>query len=636
MCGITGFIDFNKRSSKNTLENMTDVLHHRGPDDSGHSFFENDSFSLGMGHRRLSVLDLSTHGHQPMSFESLEIVYNGEVYNFQEIREELQQFSYSFDSDSDTEVILKAYHKWGIKAVDKFNGMFAISIYDKVAKKIILIRDRTGIKPLYWYFKDDLFLFSSELKSFHEHKKFDKAISKDALALYLQYGYILEPYSIFESTYKLKAGHYIEIDLNTKQIEEIVYWDVVDFYNKPKLNITEDEALEKMEELFISAFKYRMVSDVPVGVFLSGGYDSSLVAAIVQSNQKEKLNTFTIGFHEKGFDESPYAKEVAKVLGTNHNEYYCTQKDALEIIPKLAEIYDEPFGDSSAIPTVLVSRLAKDKVTVSLSADGGDEIFAGYSKYDTTLKYFNKFSILPNSVKIVLGFVMDKINPKHVPILNKSYNFETRYKKIRNILKAKNSVEAMQYTSEFFTFQEVQLLLKGDVESFETNFDKKLSNVNDEVNKMLAIDYKTYMCDDILTKVDRATMSVSLEGREPLLDYRIIEFASQLPSSLKYKNGNKKWLLKEVVHKYLPKEIMDRPKKGFGVPITEWFKDELKEYFLKYLNKERLDKEGLLNSDEIIKLRDKYLSGDKENVQRLWSILMFEMWYERWINNEKN
>lgn len=634
MCGITGFVDFNKRSTKVTLVEMTDALHHRGPDDSGYSYFDNKYVSLGLGHRRLSVLDLSLHGHQPMKFENFEIVYNGEIYNFMEIKNELLKHGYKFESDSDTEVILKSYHKWGIAAVDKFNGMFAISIYDKINQKIVLIRDRTGIKPLYWYFKDDLFLFSSELKSFHKHKKFDKVINKNSLALYLQYGYILEPHTIFENTFKLKSGHYLEVDLKNKKIKETVYWNIVDFYNKPKLKITEKEAISKIEKLFISSFKYRMISDVPVGVFLSGGYDSSLVTAIVQSTQKEKINTFTIGFHEKGFDEAPFAKKVAKELNTNHTEYYCTQKDALEIIPLLVDIYDEPMGDSSAIPTVLVSKLAKEKVTVSLSADGGDEIFAGYGKYDTSIKYFHKFSSLPKNLKLFIGFIMDNINPKYIPILNKSYNFETRYKKIRNILKAKNSIEAMKYTSEVFTEKEMKKLLKADTKVPKTNFEDELTDVNDDINKMLAIDYKTYMTDDILTKVDRASMSVSLEGREPLLDYRIIEFVSQLPSSLKYKNGNKKWLLKQVVHKYLPEKLMNRPKKGFGVPITEWFQDELKDYFLIYLNKERLDKEGLFNTNEVIELRDKYLAGNQENVQKLWLILMFEMWYEKWMGSK--
>ena len=631
MCGIAGFCDFSKKSSNNILKNMTDVLHHRGPDDSGYFWDENDYSQIALGHRRLSILDLSAHGHQPMSFEHLDVVFNGEVYNFKEIKKELLELGYAFYSDSDTEVILKSYHQWGIKAVDRFNGMFAITIYDKKANKLVFIRDRAGVKPFYYYKKDSLILFSSELKSFHKHPVFQKEINKSSLSLYLQFGYIPEPHSIFKNTYKLKAGNYIEIDLKSQNFKEIKYWDVVDFYNKPKLDISQDEAIEKTEELLKSSFEYRMVSDVPVGVFLSGGYDSSVVTAILQNQRSEKLNTFTIGFKEKGFDEAPYAKQVAKYLGTNHTEYYCTQKDALEIIPKLCEMYDEPFGDSSAIPTTLVSQLARKYVTVSLSADGGDEIFAGYSKYTTTMQYFNKFNSVPNSIKSIVRFGMDNINPKHIPILNKTYNFATRYEKINAILKAKNSVEAMKYTSEYFTKKERDKLLKAGFDDLSTNFDIKVANTNDEINQMLAIDYKTYMVDDILTKVDRATMSVSLEGREPLLDYRLIEFVSQLPSNLKYKNGDKKWLLKQITHKYLPKKMMDRPKQGFGVPLTEWFRDELKEYFMVYLDEKRIEKEGLFDSKEIVKLRDSYLLGNKENVQKLWFLLMFEMWYEKWM-----
>jgi len=631
MCGITGFCDFGKKSNKQVLENMTDVLHHRGPDDSGYSFYENKYANIGLGHRRLSILDLSNHGHQPMQFENLEIVYNGEVYNFQEIKEELKQYNYAFDSSSDTEVILKAYHKWGIKAVDKFNGMFAIAIYDRVNGKLILIRDRAGVKPFYYYKTDDIFMFSSELKSFHQNVSFKKEIDKDSLALYLQYGYIAQPHTIFQNTYKLKSGHYIEIDVKSKDIIEKKYWDVIEFYNKPKIDIGEDEAIDKVEELLKSSFEYRMVSDVPVGVFLSGGYDSSVVTAILQSNMKEKLNTFTIGFKEKGFDEAPYAKEVARYLGTNHTEYYCTAKDALNIVPKLCEIYDEPFGDSSAIPTTLVSSLAKKDVSVTLSADGGDEIFAGYGKYDHCLNYFNKFDKIPKSIKALIRSGMNIIKPQYIPILNNTYNFNTRYEKVKNILQANNIIESMKYISQHFTNSEINNLLKEPINILQTNFDNKVNDYNDQINQMLAIDYQTYMSDDILTKVDRATMSVSLEGREPLLDHRIVELVAQMPSNLKYKNGDKKWLLKQITHKYLPKELMDRPKMGFGVPIQEWFKNDLKEYFMIYLNKERLDNEDLLNSNEVVRLRDEYLNGDSNNVQRLWFILMFEMWYEKWM-----
>ena len=633
MCGIAGFVDFNKRSNLDTLKKMTDVLHHRGPDDSGYFFDENNSAQVGLGHRRLSILDLSTHGHQPMAYDNIDIVYNGEVYNFGEIKEELEAYDYTFDSNSDTEVILKAYHKWGLKAVDKFNGMFAIAIYDKTISKLFLIRDRSGIKPLYWYHRDGNLLFASELKSMHEHPNFKKEINIDSVSLFLQLQFIPEPHTVFNDTYKLRAGHFVEIDLRKQNIQEHKYWDVIDSYNKPKLDISENDAIEELEKLLKSSFEYRMVSDVPVGIFLSGGYDSSIVTAMLQHQRAEKLKTFTIGFHEKGFDEAPYAKAVAKHLGCEHHEYYCTQKDALEIIPTLATIYDEPFADVSAIPTTLVSKLARKEVTVSLSADGGDELFAGYDKYDRALNYNRKFSNLSGGLRNSIASTMDIINPNYIPFLHSTFNFQTKYNKLKTMLKSSNSIEIMKEVEFYMTFDEANKVLKNRAKVVKTNYDKfcDINESNDDINSMLAIDYKTYMVDDVLTKVDRATMSVSLEGREPFLDYRIIEFAATLPSHLKYKDGVKKSILKEITHKYLPKEMMNRPKMGFGVPIHEWFKDELKEYFLHYLSYERLEKEGIFDSKEVLRLRDKYLNGENQNVDILWSILMFEMWYERWM-----
>ncbi len=631
MCGISGFVDFNKKSDKNILKSMTDVLHHRGPDDSGYLFEQLDSCNLGFGHRRLSILDLSKHGHQPMFYDNLVITYNGEIYNFSEIKLELEESGDEFISNSDTEVILHSFKKWGKEAVHKFNGMFVFAIWDKSLNKINIYRDRAGVKPLYWYFKNGLLMFSSELKSFHEHKNFVKEINTDALVLYLQYGYILQPYTIFKDTHKLRAGHYLEINLENKEIKENKYWDVIDFYNKPKLNVTEEEAIEHIEELLKSSFEYRMVSDVPVGVFLSGGYDSSIVTAILQKNRKEKIKTFTIGFHEKGFDEAPYAKKVAEILGTEHTEYYCTQKDALEILPKLPKMYDEPFGDSSAIPTALVSKLAREQVTVSLSADGGDEIFMGYNKYPMVLKYYNYFFKIPRFIKPVIVKIMEKINPEYIPLWNKIYEHERKYEKIKNILKLNDSIGILKFFSQVFVNKHVYSLFKSSIIELKTDFDLNSLKEKDEINKILAVDYKTYMVDDILTKVDRATMSVSLEGREPMLDYRLIEYMAQLPSSLKYKNKIKKYLLKKITHKYLPKGLMDRKKMGFGVPVIEWFKDELKEYFLKYLNEERLKTEGFFNVNEIIKLRDDYFNGNKQNITKLWFLLMFEMWYEEWM-----
>lgn len=631
MCGIAGFCDFNMASKKSDLVAMTDVLHHRGPNDSGYEMFKCTGAQIGLGHRRLSILDLTSHGHQPMIYENLVMVYNGEIYNFESIKIELQGFGYQFQSDSDSEVVLKAFHKWGVKSVDKFNGMFAFVILDNINNKLFFLRDRTGVKPLYYYKLDDLFLFSSELKSFHHHPGFLKKIDPNSLRLYLKFGYIPEPYCIFKNTYKLKSGTYLEIDLKNGVAVENTYWSVIDYYNKPKLNISEDEAVDELEILFKSSFDYRMIADVKVGVFLSGGYDSSLLAAILQSNRTEKLNTFTIGFKEKGYDEAPDAKTIASYLGTNHTEYYCTQKDALEILPRLCEIYDEPFGDSSAIPTCLISELARKKVGVTLSADGGDEIFAGYDKYFIAMNYHNFFELIPAKVRTALSSGLKKINPRYLPFINKKYNFSTRYEKIINILDSGSIVQSMSSVSKYFTDKECSMFLKDYGVDRVTNFDLSFKNGETDLDKMLAIDYKTYLVDDILVKIDRASMSCGLEGREPLLDYRIIEFVAQLPDSFKYNGNNRKSLLKQVAHRYLPKDMMDRPKKGFSVPLTDWFKDELREYFMVYLDPDRIEKEGFFEAEEVVKLRDSYLMGNKENVQKLWFLLMFGMWYERWM-----
>lgn len=625
MCGIAGFCDFNKKSNKQALVNMTDVLNHRGPDDSGYSFYENNYAHIGLGHRRLSILDLSTHGHQPMAFENLDIVYNGEVYNFKKIRAELEKFNYNFESDSDTEVILKAYHKWGIKAVDKFNGMFAISIYDKENEKLVFIRDRAGVKPFYCYNENDLFLFSSELKSFYKHNQFKKEIDLDSVALFLQMGYIPEPYSIFKNTYKLKAGHYLELDLKTKNLEEKKYWDVTDFYNMPKFDISEDEAILKTEELLKSAFNYRMVSDVPVGVFLSGGYDSSVVTALIQSQREEKLKTFTIGFYEDKYNEAPHAKKVAEHLGTEHTEYYCTEQEALDIFPTLCDIYDEPFGDSSAIPTTLVSKITREKVTASLSADGGDEVFGGYGKYLTNLEKQSK--LIANIKNITGSKALNKLaNFIQTNGLRNDIYFENKVAK----LSYEDSIELQKLIPYYSTPLLNEKLIKGyKYKRVESNFDKidMLSEDLGSLDKMLAIDYKTYMTDDILHKVDRATMSVGLEGREPFLDHRIIEFIARLPSEMKIKNGDTKWLLKQITHKYLPTEIMDRPKMGFGIPIEQWLKGGLKNYLEEYLND---DMDSILDGRELVKIKKQFLLG-RINSTLVWNILIFQMWYRKWM-----
>lgn len=630
MCGITGFCDFNKNVPESTLVKMTDELYHRGPDDVGHCFYENENANIGLGHRRLSILDLSSNGHQPMCYDYLEIVYNGEVYNFREIQTELETLGYRFYSESDTEVILKSYHKWGIKAVEKFNGMFAISIYDKKENKLTFVRDRAGVKPFFYYIKDGLILFASELKSFHANDKFKKKINLDAVADFLHNGYVTEPLCIFENAYKLRAGHFLQIDLVSREIEEKQYWNLEDAFLQPKYELSENEIVLATENLLKSACEYRMIADVPTGVFLSGGYDSSAVTALLQSQRTEKLKTFTIGFDEKSHDEAPFAKTIAKHLGTDHTEFYCTAKDALDIIPTLAEIYDEPFGDNSAIPSILVSRLASKDVKVVLSADGGDELFAGYKKYGRALKLHEVSQRIPQFVQQPLLWAMKNIDPEALPLSSYFYNFSTRYEKLANLLESTSTGAALRHTSSLFTKSELQRLISKRCQHKTENFQLG-QQISDNIDEILLIDYKTYLLDNILVKMDRATMSVSLEGREPLLDYRLAEFAARIPSHYKYRKGQKKWILKQIVHNYIPENLMDRPKKGFGVPLSDWFKADFKELLTTYLDPVKIQKEGIFNPQEVVKMRDSHLRGENISTRKLWHILMFEMWFEKWM-----
>lgn len=629
MCGIAGFSDFKKKSDLTILRAMTDVIAYRGPDDQGQIIEDFEETSIGLGHRRLSILDLSPLGHQPYQYKNYRLVFNGEVYNFKEIREKLIAKGYSFQSNSDTEVIIKSFEAYGISCIQDFIGMFSFTLLDTTTEKLYLVRDRAGVKPMHWYWKDDLFLFGSELKSFQCHPRFTKEMDLDSLALYFQYSYIPAPYTIFKNTHKLRPGHFLELDLKRKSIQLHKYWDVIDFYNKPKLDISYHDAEQEVEKLLKSACEYRMVSDVPVGVFLSGGYDSSAVASILQAGRTEKLKTFTIGFDEPAYNEAPHAKKVAEHLGTDHTEYYCTHKEAFDIIPSLPDIYDEPFGDNSIIPTTLVSQVAIKKVKVALSADGGDEVFAGYPKFQMSLNYSQKF---PTWLSEGISKTMGLVNPEHIPFTRQTFNFATRYKKIQLILGQHDPVFAMKIISQFNIQSELKKRLKFSFQERKTDFDigPEINEGNDYLNRMLAIDYRTFLVDNNLTKVDRATMSVSLEGREPLLDHRIIELVSQLPSHFKQHEGKTKIILKNIVHKYVPPAIMDRPKMGFIVPIMGWFKNELKDLIMHHLSDNRLKSEGLFHHQEVIALRDRYLRGDMENIQKIWHLLIFQMWKERW------
>ena len=635
MCGIAGFIDFHKKSTTSNIQSMIEPLNHRGPDGEGVSLFKSKNAIIGFGHKRLSIIDLSQAGKQPMALNHLHITYNGEIYNYQEIKNELLELGHHFNGESDTEMILHAYTEWGIKAVERFIGMFAIALFDEKKQEVVFIRDRAGVKPLFYYQKNDLILFSSELKSFHEHPEFEKKLDLNAVAAYMQYGNVPTPHCIFKNCGKIKPGHYLKINLENKSQQEIQYWNVYDFYNQPKLNLSFPEAKIQTKELLKSAFNYRMVADVPVGVFLSGGYDSTTVSSLIQAESTARLKTFTIGVPDIGLNEAPYARDIAKHLGTDHTEINCTEEEAIEMIKDLPFFYDEPFADSSAIPTTLVSKAARKDVTVALSADGGDEIFGGYNRYDFMHRYGKTLNSIPKAVRKILVGAMGNISSEKIPVLKDKYNFHNRYEKLKTVLNDPSEKEIMLSLSQQFNDEQMKSVMKSEFTSLPTMFQSKemLEDFKSPLSYMMAIDFQTYMLDDILQKVDRATMTNSLEGREPMLDHRILEFAAQLPDEYKYQNGIKKRILREITHDYIPKELLDRPKMGFAIPIAKWLKNELRDHVEEYLNEDRIEKQGIFNWEFITKLKMDFYKGRKEYDSKIWYFLMFQMWYERWMEN---
>ena len=630
MCGICGFIDFKFNSDVDVLYNMTSTLHHRGPNDKGLEVEQFEFARVGFGHTRLSILDLSTAGRQPMNYKNLLIVFNGEIYNYKEIGEELINLGHNFISESDTEILLHAFDEWGISSIDKFIGMFAFAILNKDNNKIYLVRDRAGVKPLYYYWNDGLFLFASELKSITKHPRFKKKIDIYSFHQYMDLGYIPAPNCIFKNSYKLSPGHYIVFDIDNNNYEIFKYWDVKDYYRLPKLDIGYKVAKEKVNELLHSAYEYRMVSDVPVGVFLSGGYDSTSVAAILQSSRtNSKIKTFTIGFQD-GNNEAPFAKAIAEYLGTDHSEYFCSTKEAQDIIPQLPLIYDEPFSDSSAIPTIMVSKLARESVMVALSADGGDEIFAGYSIYNDFLKRMALIEKIPVELRKITGSIA---NLTSKALLKAHPTSSRKLSIIDAILSKKNGCSPLQVYKHFFLLNKVfkNTLFSSLPKDLISEFDSDYSDFSDVLSIVQAVDFKMYMSDDILTKVDRATMSVSLEGREPLLDHRIIEFVAQLPSNYKF-GFSQKMILKDIVHDFVPKNLMDRPKAGFSIPLVNWLSTDLNYLVHENLNEKQLSKSGLLNTKEVLILVSDFNSGNLANTDILWKLIQFQIWYSMWMD----
>ncbi len=630
MCGFTGIVDFNNQSTVEDLTRMADSIIHRGPDDSGNEFFMDGGVSVGFGFRRLAIIDLSPKGHQPMRTpdERLILMLNGEIYNYKEVRALLIDRGYKFVSESDTEVVLHAYSCWGIKMLQHFIGMFSIAIYDREKAEIFLIRDRAGVKPLFWYFANDLLLFGSELKVFHRHTGFKKELDINSVGMFLNNGTIPAPFSIFKNVQKVRPGFWLKIDLRTKSISTECYWSAVDCYNQPASQLNYTEAKSATKDVLQSACNYRMVADVPVGVFLSGGYDSTAVAALIRDSGVN-LNTYTIGFEEAAYNEANHAKAVANHIGSIHTEYICKIDDAKGIIPELPDIYDEPFGDPSAIPTTLVSRIARKYVTVALSADAGDELFAGYSRHVKAHKYLNRWVSVPDSVKSVLKWPASICSGLTTSSIGRANKFD----RLHEMLSAIDISDAFNSINETYSNNEIRNLLKGKAGRHVPFLisGAKFEPAVSVLNRVLAIEYSTYLVDDILQKVDRATMSCSLEGREPLLDHRILELVATFPDEFKLKEGNGKVILKDIVHDFVPREIMERPKMGFGVPIDKWLKSDLRELFEEVLDPEKIASGDVLDVDAVIQLKESYLNGSIQDIYRIWYVFVFQQWYNKWM-----
>lgn len=637
MCRIAGFWDFGFKGEYDLVKvivAMRDTLCHGGPDDAG-DYIDRD-MHLALGHRRLSVIDLSAAGHQPMRDETdkINITYNGEVYNFMEIKEELIKEGFNFISGSDTEVILNAYRRWGIDCVKRFRGMWAFAIWDSNRRELILCRDRFGVKPLYWYYKDGLFIFASELKSMHRHPGFSRELDEEGLSLYLKYGYINSPYSIFKNTHKLEPGKILIVDVNGK-IREYRYWDAQETFleaQEKKIEKNEIALIEECERVLAESFKLRMVADVPVGVFLSGGIDSSLVAALLQKKNGNHIKTFTIGFKEPEFNEAEWAKKAAAILGTEHHELYCSAEDAFEIVKEITQIYDEPFADSSAIPTFLLSRFAKEHIKVALSGEGADELFCGYERYWFLAEKAEKFPL-----RLSLPFILKLLSPEvassicsRLKIFPKINNYCDVHKKLKDIFSAKDMGSRYDISVRTFFDSEIKNLGLPSGYGIYPYFTQ--DSLLDHFSRMMLFDINTYLPEDLLTKLDRATMAVSLEGREPFLDIEVFKIAASLPLHLKYRRGKTKYILREILGKYLPKDIIDRPKHGFTVPVHTWLKKELKDRYRGYLNEKNIKKEGIFDYRQISRVVSDFERYNGCNIARVWSLFVFESWKERWMS----
>ena len=632
MCGISGFISnkINNSAFMNSIAlDMSNQLKHRGPDDNG--IWINEINGIVLAHNRLSIIDLSIAGHQPMISNSKRFIlsFNGEIYNHKDLRKELEfKSSINWKGTSDTETLIYCSEYWGIKAtIKKILGMFAISLWDNVEKKLYLIRDRFGEKPLYYGFVNGSMVFASELKAIKKFPDFNNNISKEAVDKYLRLSYIPSPLSIYENIFKLDAGSILCLNLskneyNRNNIEIKEWWSLQESIkeDKKKLITDELEVENNLLKLLRDSIKLQSQADVPIGAFLSGGVDSSLVCAIMQEQKLKKIKTFTIGFENKLFDESNYAKDVSNHLKTEHYEHIISINEVRNIIPKLSSIYDEPFADSSQIPTYLVSKITKEQVSVSLSGDGADELFGGYDRYSTWLKKINLIESIPYSIR---SFAALSINLATTIIPN-NYS-KKKLKRISNILSEKY-IKDNYFNQPLSQWgRDCQMLKEIQNSKFKNFF---LNEADSSAAQLMYTDLKTYLVDDILCKVDRASMASSLESRAPFLDQRIVDFSSRVPLKMKIKNNTNKYILKKMLQKYLPKNLIYRDKKGFSIPLQEWLKGPLREWSNDLLNPTRIKKQGLINSDLFNNEWTGFVNNKNESTSQIWSLLMLQSWME--------
>ncbi|MEE4353887.1 MAG: asparagine synthase (glutamine-hydrolyzing) [Desulfatiglans sp.] len=642
MCGFVCFKSLDSfQSLYGDLPGAVSSLAHRGPDDSG-LFFDEKS-GVGLGHRRLSIIDLTAAGRQPMTSEDgkVSIVYNGEVYNFKEIRSRLEGLGHSFFSSTDTEVVLKAYMEWGKDCLDHFVGMFAFVIWDSGKQTFFAARDRLGIKPFYYYFDGKNLICASELKAIMAFRSFPRNIDFEALQLFFHYQYIPAPKTIFQNTYKLPPGHCGLFDGTDLDVRS--YWEIpegpVGSSNAPD---NERDALDELDLLLTRAVSDRLISDVPLGALLSGGIDSSMVVALMQKVNSTPVRTFSIGFDVEGFDEAPWASQVARHLGTEHTELYVETKDALEVVSRLPEIYDEPFADSSAIPTYLVSRLARSNVTVALSGDGGDEQFAGYTRYWGARDMWERLRKAPYVIRRSIGEAL-RIVPAHflerayagiyriIPRMLQVANFPDKWEKLTKAMVQDSLTDIYRAMICIWNQDEIfELTGKGVRGSiFEDTLLR--SEGLPILSRLMRVDQKTYLPDDMLTKVDRASMAVGFEVRVPLLDHRVLEYSAGMPEGLKYRNGAGKYILRRLLGRYIPRTLYERPKMGFGIPLGSWLRTDLRQLLLDHLSPMRLREEGLFNHSKIENVIKEHMIGKTNHQHRLWSLLMWEMWRDRWL-----